>query len=148
MEKLDKSAVALNGLLPALLAHVERWQPGALATELKYRDSLIQYLRDSLPSDCRVEREYRHGGTTADVYVHWKGLLFSGEVFLELKVNLQKRAVFDRLVGQIENLDPEHRLILAVLIGDTDPALLQRLRDRYKDDGLSDNGVAIAVLRS
>lgn len=131
MAKLTKVGVAAGGIVANLVRLIEAWQPGPLSTELKFRDSLLHFIRENVPADCRVEREYRHSGTTTDIFVRWTGLVFVGEVFLEVKRNLNKKATLDRLVGQIENLEPGERDIVVVLVGGTDPALLGRLKAKY-----------------
>ena len=133
MNKLTKKDVAISGLLPGLVRLVENWEPGLLETETAYRDSMLKFFRNAVPEDCRVEREYRHGGTTTDIFISWKGLLFSSDVFVEIKRNLQKKARFDRLVGQLEGLEPGKRKILLVLVGNTDEGLLGRLKTRYAE---------------
>lgn len=147
MQKLTKGDIAVSGLLPGFVRLVEHWDPGSLDTETAYRDSLLKFLRTAVPEDCRVEREYRHGGTTADIFISWKGLLFNSEVFVEMKRNLQKKASFDRLVGQLEGLEPGKRKILLVLVGCTDEGLLGRLKSRYArfTGGDFDESIAIVV---
>ena len=108
----------------------KQWQPQTLPTELKYRDSLVGYLREKLPKE-KVEPEYRHLGTTTDIYVKQAGFFGSSEVFVELKRNLLQKAQYDRLVGQIETLEPKKNPIVVILCGETNPTLLTRLRDRY-----------------
>jgi hypothetical protein len=110
-----------------VLKLVRAWPCEPLPTELKYRDSLIAYLRENLPK-AKIEREFRHLGTTTDVYVREEGFFGKSEVFLELKRNLLTKSVLDRLVGQIELLEPKEHPILVVLCGEIDPALLGRLR--------------------
>lgn len=63
--KLEKMAVSWHGLLPCLTKFVEQWQPPVLRGETKYRDHLLETLRASVPVDAKVEKEYRHRGTTA-----------------------------------------------------------------------------------
>ena len=133
MKKLTKTDTAISGLLPGLVRLVENWEPDLLKTEKEYRDSLLKFFRSTIPEDCSVEREYRHGGTTTDIFVSWKGLLFSSDVFVEIKRNLQKKAHFDRLVGQLEGLQPGKHKILLVLVGNTDEGLLSRLKTRYAE---------------
>jgi len=149
MKKLTKVDVAINGLLAGLVKLVKQWEAGTLGSETEYRDSLLKFIRSSVPEDCRVEREYRHGGTTADLFISWKGLLFSGEVFVEIKRNLQKKASFDRLVGQLEGLEPGKRGILVVLVGSVDEGLHGRLRDRYASfmGDLVDEGMMAIVVK-
>lgn len=113
-----------------VLKLAKQWKPQALPTELKYRDSLIVHLREQL-RDAKIEPEYRHLGTTTDIYVKQPGFFGSSEVFVELKRNLLQKAQYDRLVGQIESLEPKKTPIIVVLCGETNPALLTRLRERY-----------------
>src|SRR5260370_41104683 len=90
---------------------VGEWQPPALPNELKYRNSLTVLLRGRLQK-AKIETEYRHSGTTMDIYVKEPGLFGSSEVFVELKRNLVHKAQLDRLVGQIESLQPGKNAIL------------------------------------
>jgi hypothetical protein len=122
----------------SVLKLAKQWQPQALPTESKYCDSLIAHLREQL-RDAKIEPEYRHLGTTTDIYVKQTGFFGSSEVFVELKRNLLQKAQCDRLVGQIEILEPKKNPIIVVLCGETNPALLTRLRERY--GGLSEKAV-------
>ena len=109
----------------------KKWRPPLLPTELKYRDSLIAHLREHLRDAQKLESEYRHLGTTTDIYVKQPGFFSSSEVFIELKRNLLSKAQLDRLVGQIESLEPKKNPIIVILCGETDPALLARLKGKY-----------------
>jgi hypothetical protein len=131
MAKIDKLAVSFNGLLPTFVKLVETWKPPKLKGETAYRDHLVEHIRGAVPDDARVEREYRHRGTTMDIYVAWKGLLQSDDIAFELKKDLTKKTDFDRLVGQIEGLEPTKYKAIVVLVGKTDRALLGRLREKY-----------------
>jgi hypothetical protein len=110
---------------------VKEWQPQQLPTEFKYRDSLSTFLRGRL-RDAKVETEYRHIGTTIDIYVKEAGFFGSSEVFVELKRNLLHKAQLDRLVGQLESLQPRKNAIVVILCGETSPALVTRLKEKYK----------------
>ena len=114
----------------SVLKSAKQWQPNPLPTELKYRDSLIAHLRQQL-KEATVEPEYRHSGTTTDIYVKEKGFFGSSEVFVELKRNFSSKSQLDRLVGQIESLEPKKNFIIVVLCGETNPTLLARLKERY-----------------
>src|SRR5437899_47253 len=116
---------------------VKEWQPGALATELKYRDSLTTFLRERLGS-AKIETEYRSMGTTTDIYVQQSGLFGSTELFIELKRNLQHKAQLDRLVGQIASLNPHKNAVIVVLCGETNPALVTRFKEQFKLDDFLD----------
>jgi hypothetical protein len=109
---------------------IAEWQPAQSANELQYRNSLTALLRERLPK-AKIETEYRHNGTTIDIYAKEPGLFGSTEVFVELKRNLLHKAQLDRLVGQIESLQPGKNAILVVLCGDTNPALVTRLKEKY-----------------
>jgi hypothetical protein len=130
--KLSKAEVAFSGLIEGLTKIVHQWHPGELPTELRYRDSLQAFLRDAIPKDCNVEKEYRHHGTTIDLYIHWSGLLFNDRVFVEIKRNLNKKAELDRLIGQLETLRPGKATIMVVFVGRTDEALVGRLKEKYR----------------
>lgn len=131
MAKIEKLAVSFNGLMPPFVKLVEAWQPPVLKAETAYRDHLVDHIRAAVPEDARVEKEYRHRGTTMDIYVSWKGILQSDELAFELKKDLVKKTDFDRLIGQIEGLDPAKNKLIVVLVGKTDKALLGRLREKY-----------------
>ncbi len=109
---------------------IAEWQPAQSANELQYRNSLTALLRERLPK-AKIETEYRHNGTTIDIYAKEPGLFSSTEVFVELKRNLLHKAQLDRLVGQIESLQPGKNAILVVLCGETNPALVTRLKEKY-----------------
>lgn len=131
MTKLGKADVALNGLLDSLAGSIREWEPGVLKSEIEYRNSLLGYLRSSIPEDCNVQREYRTDGTTVDMHISWKGVIFPDAVFIEMKVNLQKKGVYDRLIGQIDGMKPAKNKIIIVLIGRNDEGLVGRLREKY-----------------
>jgi len=114
----------------SVLKLAKQWQPQPLPTELKYRDSLIAHLREQL-REAKIEPEYRHLGTTTDIYVKQPGFFGSSEVFVELKRNFLQKAQYDRLVGQIESLEPKKNPIILILCGEANPALLTRLMQRY-----------------
>jgi hypothetical protein len=131
MPKIEKLSVTWNGLLLSFAELVHHWGPPALKNETAYRDHLLTHIRDSVPADTKLEREFRHHGTTIDIWLRWSGLVQRGEIAFELKVNLKKKTEFDRLVGQVESLDPRNNNVLLVLIGETDQSLLGRLREKY-----------------
>lgn len=142
MTPLTRGGVAWEGLFSKIeKLVVSEWSPGPLKSEKQFRDSLLAQLRFGAPPSplCRIEKEYRDGGTTADIYLKWQGLVFSDEIYMELKLNLTRKTDFDRLVGQIHGLEPAKRKIVVVLCGETDPALLGRLKElfaNYLEDSL------------
>jgi len=62
-----------------VLDSLTNWKPGDLATEFDYHKSLEAFLREKFPK-ARVEREYRHNGTTADLFVSLEKLIFTYEL--------------------------------------------------------------------
>jgi hypothetical protein len=117
--------------LESVLKLVRQWEPGAQPTELKYRDSLVAFIRENL-KDSKIETEYRHCGTTIDIYVKQPGFFSSSEVFVELKRDLKQKAQLDRLVGQVTSMGPDKSAIIVVLCGDTNPALVTRFKEVFK----------------
>jgi len=110
----------------------KEWHPQLLPTELKYRDSFVAYLRERLKDAKRIEPEYRHLGTTTEIYVEQSGFFGSSAVFIELKRNFLSKAQLDRLVGQIESLEPKKNFVVVILCGETNPALVARLKEKYR----------------
>jgi len=131
MAKIDNLAASLNGLLPVIEKIVCDWKPPKFKSEVSYRDNLLAHLREVLPDDAKVEKEFLHRGTTMDLWIGWKSVLGIDELAFRLKLNLKKKSNFDRLIGQIEGLEPRNNKIMVVLIGDTDQAFLGRVRDKY-----------------
>lgn len=131
MTTITKASVAWDGLPANIGRAIAAWSPGDLHTEAQYRNSLASHLRECAPG-ARVECEYRHLGTTVDIYVEWDGLISTDEAFLELKRNLRTKSEFNRLVGQIDDLRPGKHMVIVVLCGETSPTWLGRLKARYK----------------
>lgn len=141
MKMLSRESVAWNGLIPALESRLLQWNPGNLGGELKYRDNLYEHLRDSVPEGCVVQKEYRHLGTTIDIWIKWLGFLWTTEVGFELKLNLTKKSDYDRLIGQLESMEPSKTNIVVVLIGSVEEAFLMKLKHRYSTQ-LSDDVIS------
>lgn len=122
-----------DGLLSNLERVVGDWRPRAYTRETQYSNALAEFIRDRAPK-ARVEREYRHFGTTVDVFVQWQGMFSKDSVFIEVKLNLSSKTAYDRLIGQIEQLEPKSNQVMIVLCGETNAALLDRLRTKYRDE--------------
>jgi hypothetical protein len=148
MARLTKLGIFHRGIHSNVTDLIRQWKPPTLRTELAYSDALAVLLRDALPEDSRVEREYRHDGTTCDVCVHYKHMIGSELVLIELKRNLQKKSDYDRLVGQIEGLKPKKNSIVVALVGDTDPALLGRLQDQFRTYLEDDMSYSFSIVAS
>lgn len=126
--KVARDELVANGLLSAIRTSLIAWNPPSLGRELLYSNALAAHLRITLPADAQVEREYRHEGTTCDIRIAYD----QDEVFVEVKWQLQRKADYDRLVGQVEGLKPRKNKVMVVLIGDTNEQLLGRLRAQFR----------------
>ncbi len=122
----------------------EKWQPQSLQTELKFRDSLAETLRKHL-RDSTIEKEYRHHGTTIDIYVRQRGFFGSSEVFVELKRKFVQKTQLDRLIGQVESLQPGSNKIIVVFCDQTNEALVDRFKEKYDIDGPLNWNMAVVV---
>jgi hypothetical protein len=132
MSKITKLSLAWDGLVANLSRAIESWNPPNFHKETEYRDSLAAHLKECAP-DARIEIEYRHLGTTTDIYFKVDGMFGTHKAFIELKRNLTQKSELDRLIGQTEHLKPrKNNVIIIVLCGDTAPALLDRLKEQYK----------------
>ena len=83
MAKIDKLTVSWNGLLPVIAKIVTEWKPPKLKSEAGYRDNLLALLRGALPEDAKIEKEFRHRGTTMDLWLGWKGVIENDELAFE-----------------------------------------------------------------
>lgn len=143
MKKISKLDVTMDSLINCVANSVAAWKPAEAKKEITYSAALADYLREACPPDTRIETEYRHGGTTADVWLSWSGLLLKGEVFFEVKRNLDKKTDYDRLIGQIEALKPRDNKVIVVLVGETSKELLGRLREHHKE--ILDRGTLLSI---
>ena len=132
--KITKASVSWDGIVANLNRALKEWHPEDFKKESEYRDSLLAYLRECAP-DARITREYRHLGTTVDLFLEWPGFFGKDAVFIELKRNLTHKAQLDRLIGQIECLQPKKHNIVVLLCGETDQSLLERLKEHYEHYG-------------
>jgi hypothetical protein len=73
---------------------------------------------------------------TADIRVHKNNLFPPDEIFIELKLNMRRKDEVNRLVGQLEDLEPKTHCIVVVLLGNTRPECHARLRKNYKQNTL------------
>jgi hypothetical protein len=61
--RLSKAKIGFSGLLESICGRLDEWRPPALSTEAAYSNMLATLLRERLPEDSRVEREYLVGET-------------------------------------------------------------------------------------
>lgn len=128
---ITEAGVVWRGLMDSVLLALKQWDPPRLDRELDYHEHLAGFLRANAPSNFLVAKEYPHAGSNVDVYVRRRGSIITEEVFMELKLDLQDVPGYDRLVGQIERIDPAKHDVIVVLIGETDPRFAAQLRQRY-----------------
>lgn len=132
MSALSGVDVFFAGIVLAVRQLLEEWTPGELDSEKKHQESLFRFLQEQLP-DCMIRREYPDGGAVVDLYLKRKGFFGTEELFFELKHDLSDKAEFNRLVGQLMDMEPKRRKIVVVLCGKTDRSMVQRLREHFKD---------------
>lgn len=130
-KQINKLSVAWDGFLANLCRAINDWNPEELRRERDYRDSLADHLRGYAPG-ARIECEYRDSGTTIDICVEWDHLFGTERVLIELKRELNTKAEYNRLVGQITDMKPDKNNIIVVLCGDTSAEWLDRLKAIYK----------------
>lgn len=134
MSALSSIDILWNGFTPAFRDLLNDWNPGDLDSEQQYQDSLFDFLRARLP-ECIVQREYNEAGSRVDIYLKRKGFRGDQEAFFEVKHNLFGKSEGDRLVGQLDAMDPERRKIVVVLcvLGSLDDqTMLGRLEELSK----------------
>lgn len=125
-------SILWEGLLDSASKEITKnWHPPFLNTEIDLRDDLERFLREASP-DAHIETEYRHLGTTCDLFLRYPGFFSPSRLYVEIKLNLQAKSEFDRLLGQLEQMEPRDNNVLIILCGETDPSLLSRVRTRME----------------
>jgi hypothetical protein len=76
---------------------------------------------------------YPEAGALNDIYLKRDSFFGYEEVFFELKYNLKGKPEFNRLVGQLLDLNPKKRKIIVVLCGKTDSSIPLRLKEHFKE---------------
>jgi hypothetical protein len=107
-----------------LFREIESWRPRNCHTELQYRDSLLAKLRGAFPIE--PQKEHGHGRGRADI-------AFGKKYVIELKLNLNTPGKKHTLMGQLADDRREYSNVFAVLVGETDPDLLQELKKSEGD---------------
>ena len=116
---------------------INQWIPSKMySTESKYRDELIQFIRDEFskrrndfsfvpPRKISVRKET--GREFSDIAIN------RGRIGIELKKDLKQKKDVDRLTGQIVGYKKEYEDILVVLVGKTDREALERCKEMLSD---------------
>jgi hypothetical protein len=103
---------------------VKEWTPKRdYATEGKYRDDLLRFLRERLKPSESVG-EYILGSGSSELHIikkeagrHLADIGIDDKIGIELKLNLKRQREIDRLVGQVTRFLNEYSHILVVLCG-------------------------------
>lgn len=114
---------------------VKQWIPkGDYASEDKYRDDLIRFLRERLKSSESVG-SYILGSSSSELHVikkeagrHLADIGIDDKIGIELKLNLKHQKEIDRLVGQVTRYLNEYSYILIVLCGDVEQESIDVLK--------------------
>lgn len=126
--------ISLTDLYACLVSTIEQdWRPDLFNSEREYHDDLEEFLAGTLPGNAILAREYMHAGGRVDLFASLRGLIRLHEIFFELKHDLQSQSDFDRLVGQLERIDPQRRSIILLLCGNTRREFVARLHERYSE---------------
>jgi hypothetical protein len=104
---------------------IEAWKPKGCKTHNQYQDSLHQYLTQHL-KNVKVIKEYGSGRIRGDI-----GL--DGKLIVEIKVNFDTMAEFQRAVGQIEGYVENDCSVIVVICGRRDDNLISELKKKYQD---------------
>lgn len=99
---------------------IRLWRPIDCQTEKDYEESLYGHLRSCLPGIVITPR-YAFGRARTD-------LAIDNEVAIEIKKDLKDTSEFQRLLGQILQFNEWKGYSVVLLVGFTDPNLLDELR--------------------
>jgi len=104
---------------------IENWKPKGLKTHKQYQNSLYQYLTERLDK-VKVIKEYGDGRIRGDIALDRK-------LMVEIKVNFDTSAEFQRTVGQIEGYLENDWSVIVVVCGRRDKNLVSQLKKKYED---------------
>jgi hypothetical protein len=103
---------------------IDSWKPATYQTEKDYEDSLYEYLRAALPGIV-ITPQYAFGRARTD-------LAIANKVAIEIKKDLNETSEFQRLLGQIMQFNDWKGYFVVLLVGSTNPNLLDELRKQTK----------------
>ena len=116
---------------------INQWKPSKMhSTENKYRDELIQFLRDEFsqrknnfsfgpPRNINIRKET--GREFSDIAIN------RVRIGIELKKDLKTKQQVDTLGGQLIGYKKEYEDILVILVGKTDREALERCKEKLSD---------------
>src|ERR1041385_8471365 len=118
MDQFDKLAFKFDSL-SYLKKLIEKWKYLDCKKEKDYENSLYKFLHLQLP-DIQITKQFAEGRVKADLKI-------SDDIIVELKVNLNKRDQFQRLLGQLQEYKAWKGKTVLVLIGETEPNMRKEL---------------------
>lgn len=104
---------------------IKNWEPRDCKTHKQYQNSLCQYLTQRLKK-VKVIKEYGDGRLRGDIALDRK-------LMVEIKVNFDATAEFQRTVGQIEGYLENDWSVIVVVCGRRDKNLVSQLKKKYED---------------
>ncbi len=107
---------------------IKKWKPRNCKTHKQYQNSLYQYLDQRLKK-VNVTKEYGDGRIRGDIALDRK-------LMVEIKVNFDTTAKFQRAIGQIEGYIENNWAVIVVICGRRDKNLVKQLRDKYEGTSL------------
>ncbi len=105
---------------------VLNWDASGCKSEKDYENSFYKFLHQQL-SDIQITKQYAVGRVKAD-------LLIGEQIIVELKLNLNKRDQFQRLIGQLEEYKQWKGKVVLILIGETEPNFRKQLKKISEDN--------------
>jgi len=126
----------LSYIFNVVVQVVEDWVPKKYAKEDKYRDELMRFLRERLPSE-----DYAVGkGAFLDIEIN-------DEIGIELKRNLKSKTERNRLVGQVTDFLKQHSYALVVLCGKVEQKIVNDLNSSFKFSTLSSSLIQNKIVK-
>ena len=105
-----------------VVREIRSWRPRECKTEAQYKHSLFRKLSGEVFRDEPI-MEYGDGRTRADI-------AFRKNIGIELKLDLDSTAKFQRLIGQLADYRRVFDNTIVVLVGAHDRGLVKELKSR------------------
>jgi len=121
---------------------VINWNPKGCRTEKDFESSLVSTLEKELP-DKRIQRQYGSGRQRVDIVIDDK-------IPIEIKKDLKTTAIYQRLIGQLEEYLKKWDNLILVLTGDIDQDLFISLKTHCneKTDVWGEEKISIITKKS
>lgn len=122
-----------------VLHAISIWEPKSeYTTELKYRNDLITFLRETLNAEASASSAiwgFEHSGYHFIKKEDGRSLADIGiddEIGIELKRNLKQKTQINRLVGQVVDFLNSYSFVIVVLCGKVEPEAVAVLKYNLK----------------